>query len=133
MIRVSYNGAWYRVPDILFRDQDLTLSDVAVFAVIADRASTNDQSVELTRQQIADVLGCSVTTVKRAIAKLTDKHYISARHRAGAATIYTQLLLEPKRRSGSPRKSPKEDDGFDVEKYKVLINCFPADKEVSGS
>lgn len=107
------SGVWYRVPDVILKDRRLTLSDVACFAVIADRA--DGAEAELTRAQIAELTELSDSSVKRAIQKLEKLHYISVQRQSGAASIYRQLVLEAKRRGGRPRKPQS-----DISKYEEL-------------
>lgn len=123
---IMIGGVWYRVPDKILTDPTLTRSDIAVFAVIADRA--DGSSCTLPTSEIASLTSCCVRTVKSSIKHLSDRGYISVQRSAGGASTYKQLLLEPKRRG---RKKAAQVPS-DIEKYNVVINRFKDDEEAIG-
>lgn len=115
------SGSWVRVPTQLLRDDRLTGSDVLVFAVVADHDT--GEGCKLSRAKIAEESGLSVSTVKRAISKLSAGHYIAAERSSGSETRYRQLVLAAKRRGTSKR--PEEPDS-DLSKYLEFVNVFPS-------
>lgn len=121
------SGSWVRVPTKLLRDSSLTGSDVLVFAVIADHDS--GEGCKLSRAKIAEESGLSVSTVKRAISKLSGGHYIAAERSSGSETRYRQLVLAAKRRGTSKR--PEEPE-FDLAKYEQFVNVFPRKDDDDG-
>lgn len=123
---ILIGGVWYRVPDKILTDPTLTRSDIAVFAVIADRA--DGSSCTLTASEIASLTACCIRTVKTATKRLSERGYISIERTAGGASTYKQLLLEPKRRG--KRKAAQAPS--DIEKYNVVINRFKDDEEAIG-
>lgn len=124
---IMIGGVWYRVPDKILTDPTLTRSDIAVFAVIADRA--DGSSCTLPASEIASLTSCCVRTVKSSIKHLSDRGYISVQRSSGGASTYKQLIMEPKRRS--KRAASKVPN--DIEKYNVVINNFGKDEsEVAG-
>lgn len=124
---IMIGGVWYRVPDKILTDPTLTRSDIAVFAVIADRA--DGSSCTLPTSEIASTTCCCVRTVKSAIKHLSERGYISVERTAGGASTYKQLLLEPKRRG---KKAARAQAPNDIEKYNVVINRFKDDEEAIG-
>lgn len=124
---ILIGGVWYRVPDKILQDPTLTRSDIAVFAVIADRA--DGASCTLAASEIASLTACCVRTVKSATKRLSERGYISIERSSGGASTYKQLLLEPKRRS--KHKAAQESSDNSMDKYKVVINRFD-DSEVVG-
>ena len=125
---VMTEKTWYRVPVKLLRDNRLTASDIGVFAVIADRA--DGDKCELSTAKIAEELQICKLTVKRATQKLEACGYIATERKPGKASVYRQLILEPKRRSSGKRK---EDDTKydDVSKYDFVFE--QSLKEIGGS
>lgn len=121
---IMIGGVWYRVPEKILQDTELTRSDIAAFAVIADRA--DGESCTMAASELAELTGCCVRTIKTATKRLSERGYISIERAAGSASTYRQLVLPPKRRN---KKAAQADDP-DIEKYKCLINKFP--KEVAG-
>lgn len=122
------SGVWYRVPDVILKDRRLTLSDVACFAVIADRA--DGAEAELTRAQIAELTELSDSSVKRAIQKLERLRYISVKRQSGTASIYRQLILEAKRRGGGRPRKPQSDISNYEEVAKIAFERDVLGKEV---
>ena len=124
------SGSWVRVPTQLLRDDRLTGSDVLVFAVIADHDGSGE-GCKLSRAKIAEESGLSVSTVKRAISKLSGGHYIAAERSSGSETRYRQLVLAAKRRGTSKRPEEPADD---LAKYMEFVNVFPSSdgEEVAG-
>lgn len=120
---IMIKGSWYRVPESILTDKDLTLADAAAFAVIADKA--DGESAALSAAQIAAETGYSLRTIKSAVRKLSERHYIAVEHRAGSSSIYKQLVMPAKRRRAS--KAPEKD----MSKYEVVINQFD-DMPVKG-
>lgn len=118
------SGSWVRVPTKLLHDSSLTGSDVLVFAVIADHDGGTGEGCKLSRAKIASESGLSVSTVKRAIAKLSEGHYIAAERSSGSETRYRQLVLAAKRRGTSKR--PEEPANDDMAKYMEFVNVFPS-------
>ncbi len=124
---IMIGGIWYRVPERILQDPELTRSDIAVFAVIADRA--DGDTCTMSSRELAELTSCCVRTVKTATKRLSERGYISVQHATGAASTYKQLLLEPKRRKRQKPQSGAEDD---VHKYDCLINKFVIDGEEVG-
>lgn len=124
---ILIGGVWYRVPDKILTDPTLTRSDIAVFAVIADRADGG--SCTLAASEIASLTACCIRTVKTSTKRLSERGYISIERAAGGASTYKQLLLEPKRRG--KKKAAQESSSSDIEKYNVVINRFD-ESEVVG-
>ena len=114
---VMIGGKWVRLPLEILNNERLTKTAAAVFAVIADKADGG--TVQLTAAEIATAVGCCVRSVKTAVKALEKENYISVEHEQGGASIYKQLLLEPKRRS---RAKKTEKDDFDASKYEIFIN-----------
>ena len=127
------SGSWVRVPTQLLRDSSLTGSDVLVFAVIADHDGGTGEGCKLSRARIAEESGLSVSTIKRAIAKLSAGHYIAAERSSGSETRYRQLVLAAKRRGTSKRPERAEEQN-DLAKYLEFVNVFPSSdgEEVAG-
>lgn len=122
---IMIKGSWYRVPESILTDKDLTLADAAAFAYIADKA--DGESAALSAAQIAAETGYSLRTIKSAVRKLSERHYIAVEHRAGSSSIYKQLVMPAKRRRASrASKAPEKD----MSKYEVVINQF--DEPVKG-
>ena len=120
-------GTWYRVPERILQDPELTRSDIAVFAVIADRA--DGDTCTMSSRELAELTSCCVRTVKTATKRLMERGYISVQHTTGTASTYKQLLLEPKRRKPRKSQSGAEDD---IHKYDCLINNFEIKDEEVG-
>lgn len=118
---IMKSGSWVRVPTKLLKDSSLTGSDVLVFAVIADHDT--GEGCKLSRAKIAEESGLSVSTVKRAISKLSGGHYIAAERSSGSETRYRQLVLAAKRRGTSKRPEEPADD---ISKYLEFVNVFPS-------
>ena len=123
---IMIGGIWYRVPEKILQDTELTRSDIAVFAVIADRA--DGESCTMAAAELAALAGCCVRTVKTAVKRLSDRGYISIERAEGSANTYRQLVLPPKRRAGRSKKTNEGPDP-EIEKYKCLINNFDDLKE----
>ena len=121
------SGSWVRVPTQLLRDDRLTGSDVLVFAVIADHDS--GEGCKLSRARIAAESGLSVSTIKRAISKLSAGRYIAAERSCGSETYYKQLVLAAKRRGTSKRPEEPADD---LNKYLEFVNVFPTSSSDDG-
>ena len=124
---IMIGGIWYRVPERILQDPELTRSDIAVFAVIADRADGG--ACTISSRELAELTSCCVRTVKTATKRLSERGYISIQHATGAASTYKQLLLEPKRRKRQQSQSGAVDD---VHKYDCLINKFEIKGEEVG-
>ena len=123
---ILIGGIWYRVPERILQDTELTRSDIAVFAVIADRA--DGASCQMAASEIAKITNCCIRTVKSSTKRLSERGYISIERAAGGASTYRQLLLEPKRRG--KRRAQEEDHSMD--KYNVVVNQFDTESEVAG-
>ena len=124
---IMIGGIWYRVPERILQDPELTRSDIAVFAVIADRA--DGDTCTMSSRELAELTSCCVRTVKTATKRLSERGYISVQHATGAASTYKQLLLEPKRRKRQQPQGGAEDD---IHKYDCLINKFEIKGEEVG-
>lgn len=116
-------GIWYRVPEKILLDKNMTRVDIAIFAYIADRADGGE--IQISRKELAENVDCSIPSVTRAIKKLSQAHYIEVTESLGDKSIYRQLMLEPKKHNVKPEKrSKKVKDDFDVSKYEEFINRF---------
>lgn len=116
------DNEWYRVPARMLKDTTLNLSDIATFAIIADRADKEGYCT-IAVAEIAKMTGNSTKTIRRAAEKLQKKHYIAITYNNGQANTYQQLILPPKRR-GATTKSNGSAASSNVEKYKCVINKF---------
>lgn len=129
--RVVYltTGAWVRIPVKLLQDERCTGADALVYAAIYDAGK--GAPVQIPREKLAAAAGVSISSVKRATAKLQNLGYLMIEEQRGAPSRYTQLLLEAPKRSSSRAKKSEE---LDLSKYEALINVYPNDggKEVAG-
>ena len=113
---------WIRLPIGAVKDDDLTLSDALVLAVILDYI--DGESKPMSVDKIMQKTGLKERQVQASIKALVKAEYLTAERRAGKKTVFTQCdVLPPKRQS--QKKAQKKsglDADFDVDEYKVLIN-----------
>lgn len=121
---IMISGKWLRVPTQLLTCEELTRADIAVWCYVADRIG--DAAEPVPRAAIMAACELSESTVKRALRKLVELHYLHAQERPGAPTIFRQTILDPKKRGSSKQKGAGEDPEKiqRLEKYKKVINVF---------
>ena len=112
---------WIRLPMGAVKDDDLTLSDALVLAVILDYIDGDSKPMSV--DKIAQKTGLSDMQIHRSIKNLVATKYIATESRAGKKTVYTQCdVLPPKRPKKQPQQPQKSGSGLDLEKYKIFIN-----------
>lgn len=131
---IMIKGSWYKVPEVILTDKGLTLADACVFAHIAQECQQSSKA--LAASEIAAETGYSVRTVKTAVQRLSDRHYIAVEHRRGSSSVYRQLLVPPAKTSAPRGAQKRSSSNVDIEKYKIVINqgldCFDGKEEQTG-
>lgn len=112
---------WIRLPIGAVKDDDLTLSDALVLAVILDYI--DGESKPMSVDKIMQKTGLKERQVQASIKNLVTAQYITAERRAGKKTIFTQCdVLPPKRQSQKKQPQSQSNSQLDLEKYKIFIN-----------
>ena len=113
---------WIRLPIGAVKDDDLTLSDALVLAVILDYIDGESKSMSI--DKIIQKTGLSNYQVRQSIKALVKAEYLTAESRAGKKTIFTQCdVLPPKRQSQKKQSQSQSSGQLDLEKYKIFINA----------
>ena len=114
---------WIRLPIGAVKDDDLTLSDALVLAVILDYI--DGESKPMSVDKIMQKTGLTDRAVQKSIKNLVANKYITAESRAGKKTVFTQCDVLPPKRQSTKKQSQqpqKNSSGLDLEKYKIFIN-----------
>ena len=113
---------WIRLPIGAVKDDDLTLSDALVLAVILDYI--DGESKPMSVDKIMQKTGLKERQVQASTKNLVTAQYITAERRAGKKTIFTQCdVLPPKRQSQKKQPQSQSNSQLDLEKYKIFINA----------
>lgn len=120
-------GLWVKIPCKMLTDERLMRSDIVVFGYLADKLK--QRTAAITATEIAKACELHKNTVAKALLRLEEAGYIKADRTKGKPTKYTQLILPAAQSKAKPTNSKSAPaDGFDAEKYKILINNFGSKK-----
>lgn len=111
---------WIRLPIGAVKDDDLTLSDALVLAVIIDYIDTNSKPMSV--DKIMQKTGLTDRAVQKSIKALVKAEYLEAESRPGKKTVYTQCDVLPPKRQSQKQSQKKQEGQLDLEKYKIFIN-----------
>lgn len=109
----------------------LELSDICVMAVLVTYAQYEpEQSVEMSYSEIhAEFTRLSITTIKRAIKRLEDNHYIQIERSGTQKNRYKILINIPQTQSKPQhqKKNPykQSEQGTSIEDYERIIRNNP--------
>lgn len=109
----------------------LELSDICVMAVLVTYAQYEpEQSVEMSYSEIhAEFTRLSITTIKRAIKRLEDNHYIQIERSGTQKNRYKILINIPQTQSKPQhqKKNPykQSEQGTSIEDYERIIRKHP--------
>ena len=110
----------------------LKLSDICVMAVLVTYAQYEpEQSVEMSYSEIkAEFTRLSITTIKRAIKRLEDNHYIQIKRSGTQKNRYKILIDIPKAQSKPQpiqKKNPYKQSkpGTTIEEYERIVRKNP--------
>lgn len=86
-IEVRWENGYGRGPRDLIRDPSLSERARLLFVLLEDYASPGRQ-IFPSRQTLADHLGVSIASVKRAVAELSGSGWMDVTHRQGTSNLY---------------------------------------------
>lgn len=139
--------AWVKMPlDALKASRGVSTSAVVVLSLIVDKcAKEHSTSAEVSRGELVELSGASLSTVRRALAELRALGLIESRRTGresvytvtGAVELYPEGTFDGTARAGAQKAAratsrAKSWDEMEAEEYLALVNRFRADEEGEG-
>lgn len=146
--RMSSMRAWVKMPlDALKASGGVSTSAVVVLSLIVDKcAKEHSTSAAVSRGELVQLSGASLSTVRRALAELRGLGLIESRRTGresvytitGAVELYPEGTFDGSARSGAQRSTRAARaaatswDELDAAEYLALVNRFAADEGEGG-
>lgn len=140
--------AWVKMPlDALQASGGVSTSAVVVLSLIVDKcAKEHSTSAAVSRGELVELSGASLSTVRRALSELRALGLIESRRTGresvytvtGAVELYPEGTFDGSARSGAQRaprasRAPRPTwDELDAEEYLALVNRFGEDTDEGG-